>query len=111
MDAVDGNAIGGLLHEVFGAEMTTTVSVCGTCGTGRRACRLRAGAGHGRAVPVMRHRADGLRQDSRSDLRGPDGPGVSGLAPAPGSARAVRNCMVALIASYRHSASVRSTPS
>ena len=28
MDAVDGNAIGGLLREVFDAEMTTTVSVC-----------------------------------------------------------------------------------
>jgi hypothetical protein len=36
MDTVDGNAIGGLLHEVFGSEMTTTVSVCGTCGTARQ---------------------------------------------------------------------------
>lgn len=36
MDAVDGNAIGGLLHEIFGAEMTTTVGVCGTCGTARQ---------------------------------------------------------------------------
>ena len=40
MDAVDGNAIGGLLHEVFGAEMTTTVSVCGTCGTARQVGEL-----------------------------------------------------------------------
>ena len=31
MDAVDGNAIGGLLHEVFGTEMTTAASICGTC--------------------------------------------------------------------------------
>jgi hypothetical protein len=32
MDAVDGNAIGGLLHEVFGTEMTAASSVCGSCG-------------------------------------------------------------------------------
>jgi Family of unknown function (DUF6510) len=32
MDALDGNAIGGLLHEVFGAELTTAKSVCGSCG-------------------------------------------------------------------------------
>ena len=30
--ALDGNAIGGLLHEVFGAEMTTAVGTCGSCG-------------------------------------------------------------------------------
>jgi hypothetical protein len=30
--ALDGNAIGGLLHEVFGAEMTAAVAVCGSCG-------------------------------------------------------------------------------
>jgi hypothetical protein len=30
---VDGNAIGGMLIEVFGAEMTTAVGICGTCGT------------------------------------------------------------------------------
>lgn len=30
--AVDGNAIGGLLLEVFGAEMTTAVGTCGSCG-------------------------------------------------------------------------------
>jgi hypothetical protein len=29
MDQVDGNAIGGTLHEVFGAEMTGVHSVCG----------------------------------------------------------------------------------
>ncbi len=31
--ALDGNAIGGLLHEVFGAEMTAAVATCTTCGT------------------------------------------------------------------------------
>ncbi len=33
MDALDGNAIGGLLLEVFGADMTTAAGRCGTCGT------------------------------------------------------------------------------
>jgi hypothetical protein len=28
----DGNAIGGLLMEVFGAEMTTATGTCGSCG-------------------------------------------------------------------------------
>jgi hypothetical protein len=32
VDAVDGNAIGGLLHEVFGAEMTAAAATCGSCG-------------------------------------------------------------------------------
>ena len=30
--ALDGNAIGGLLQEVFGTEMTAAVGVCGSCG-------------------------------------------------------------------------------
>jgi hypothetical protein len=29
---LDGNAIGGLLLEVFGTEMTTATGVCGSCG-------------------------------------------------------------------------------
>ena len=37
MEAVDGNAIGGLLLEVFGAEMTDAASVCGSCGA---ACQV-----------------------------------------------------------------------
>jgi hypothetical protein len=32
MDALDGNAIGGLLHEVFGTEMTAAIGRCATCG-------------------------------------------------------------------------------
>jgi hypothetical protein len=40
MDAVDGNAIGGLLQEVFGAEMTAAASVCGSCGAGRPVAEL-----------------------------------------------------------------------
>lgn len=33
---LDGNAIGGLLHEVFGTEMTDAVATCGTCGASGR---------------------------------------------------------------------------
>lgn len=32
MEALDGNAIGGLMLEVFGAEMTTATAACAGCG-------------------------------------------------------------------------------
>jgi Family of unknown function (DUF6510) len=32
MDTLDGNAIGGLLNEIFGTEMTDAIGTCGTCG-------------------------------------------------------------------------------
>jgi hypothetical protein len=32
MGALDGNAVGGLLLQVFGVEMTTARGVCGHCG-------------------------------------------------------------------------------
>ena len=32
MDALDGNAIAGLLEETFGSDMTTALGVCGHCG-------------------------------------------------------------------------------
>jgi hypothetical protein len=32
MEALDGNAIGGLLLDVFGAEMTTATGTCAHCG-------------------------------------------------------------------------------
>ena len=31
MEALDGNAIGGLLSEIFGGEMTMAQAVCGRC--------------------------------------------------------------------------------
>jgi uncharacterized protein DUF6510 len=40
MDAVDGNAIGGLLIDVFGTEMTAAGSTCGTCGASRPVAEL-----------------------------------------------------------------------
>jgi hypothetical protein len=33
MDALDGNAIAGLLVEAFGADMTTATGVCESCGS------------------------------------------------------------------------------
>ncbi len=35
MDTLDGNAIGGLLHEVFGTEMTAAMGTCAVCGATR----------------------------------------------------------------------------
>jgi hypothetical protein len=35
MDVLDGNAIGGLLLEVFGTEMTTALATCAACGVTR----------------------------------------------------------------------------
>jgi hypothetical protein len=32
MDTLDGNAIGGLLSEAFGAEMTGVMATCAACG-------------------------------------------------------------------------------
>jgi Family of unknown function (DUF6510) len=40
MDALDGNAIGGLLIDVFGADMTAALSTCGTCGASRPVAEL-----------------------------------------------------------------------
>ena len=39
-NALDGNAIGGLLIEVFGTEMTTVASTCGSCGSVRQVAEL-----------------------------------------------------------------------
>ena len=40
MDAVDGNAIGGLLIDIFGTEMTAASSTCATCGATRPVAEL-----------------------------------------------------------------------
>ena len=37
---LDGNAIGGQLQEVFGAEMTAATAVCGSCGATGPAAEL-----------------------------------------------------------------------
>jgi hypothetical protein len=38
--ALDGNAIGGLLMELFGSEMTTACGTCGSCGTAGQVAEL-----------------------------------------------------------------------
>jgi hypothetical protein len=40
MEALDGNAIGGLLLHVFGTEMTTARGVCGHCGAAGQVAEL-----------------------------------------------------------------------
>lgn len=40
MDALDGNSLGGLLIDVFGAEMTAADSTCATCGATRPVAEL-----------------------------------------------------------------------
>ena len=40
MDALDGNAIGGLLIDVFGTDMTAARSTCATCGARRPVAEL-----------------------------------------------------------------------
>jgi hypothetical protein len=40
MQALDGNAIAGLLQDLFGTEMTTATSVCAGCGATRPAAEL-----------------------------------------------------------------------
>jgi hypothetical protein len=40
MHALDGNAIAGLLLEVFGAEMTTATGTCGHCGAAAQVAEL-----------------------------------------------------------------------
>jgi hypothetical protein len=37
---LDGNAIGGLLLELFGVEMTAAEGVCGSCGAREQMARL-----------------------------------------------------------------------
>jgi uncharacterized protein DUF6510 len=40
MQALDGNAIGGMLLEVFGAEMTIAKGVCADCGAAGQVAEL-----------------------------------------------------------------------
>ena len=40
MDALDGNAIAGLLHDVFGNELTNAATVCAHCGDERPLAEL-----------------------------------------------------------------------
>jgi len=35
LDALDGNAVGGLLFDVYGVEMTAATATCASCGDAR----------------------------------------------------------------------------
>jgi len=47
---LDGNAIGGLLLELFGAELTAAPCVCGSCGAREEMARLDVYLGAGIVV-------------------------------------------------------------
>ena len=55
---VDGNALGGMLLEVFGREMTDAHGACATCGAVHPvgAMRVYRGSGRRRALPDLRQR-------------------------------------------------------
>jgi hypothetical protein len=65
---LDGNAVAGLLQEVFAVEMTTAVGTCGGCGTAGPvgAAHVYRGAGIVLRCP---HSATRLRRSSRT-IRG-----------------------------------------
>jgi hypothetical protein len=65
---LDGNAIGGLLFELFGADVTAAGSVCGGCGAHEEVARLDVYCGAGVVVrcrhcgQVMIRIVEGSRQ-------------------------------------------------
>jgi hypothetical protein len=50
MDRLDGNAIGGVMLELFGAELTASPCVCGGCGAREELARLDVYLGAGIVV-------------------------------------------------------------
>ena len=84
---LDGNAIGGLLREIFAMEMTMAQGTCANCGKVHmgRGCRLPPCARRRRAMPVVRLRADEDRARPRQVLDRHVGgalPGVVRLDPS-----------------------------
>jgi hypothetical protein len=76
--ALDGNAIGGLLIEVFGAEMTTATGTCDSCGAVSQVAELavyRPGLG-----TVVRCRACGAVLMTFVRIRGVTCVDLQGLA-------------------------------
>ena len=59
MDALDGNAIAGLLFSVYGEEMTTATGVCAGCGASRPVAELRVYT-HAPGVVVRCASCDGV---------------------------------------------------
>ena len=72
---LDGNAIAGLLEEIFGAEMTTAIGVCAHCGATEPVGALHVFRGAGMVLRCPHCRnvlAKIVRADARVwlDLRG-----------------------------------------
>ena len=80
---MDGNAIGGLLIEVFGTEMTTAVGTCGSCGAVSQVAELPVYM-PGLGTVVRCRSCESVLMvfvsGARGHLRGPDGPGQPDVA-------------------------------
>ena len=85
MEALDGNAIGGMLFDVFGVEMTSATAVCACCGARRYVAELVV---YLRAPgTVVRCRDCGAMLMVLAEVRGVmcvDLGGVADLEPSPG---------------------------
>lgn len=89
MEALDGNAIGGLLFDVFGVEMTTAEGVCAHCGAERVVAETVVYLG-GPGVVVRCRSCEGVLMvvvDVRG-IRCVDLRGLAGLQPGPDPAQA-----------------------
>jgi hypothetical protein len=83
MDDLDGNAMGGLLQEIFGVEMTTAVETCGHCGAAALVAETAAylrGPGAVMRCPTCTHVL--MVVVRRQDMHCVDLRGMASLAPA-----------------------------
>jgi hypothetical protein len=80
MVALDGNAVAGLLHDLFGQEMTGVEATCAHCGTRSRLSRAKVFLGAG--VVLLCARCDGrmLVVVRRGEVSCVDASGFSALA-------------------------------
>jgi hypothetical protein len=81
--ALDGNASGGLLLEIFAVEMTSAEATCASCGVvgPSQKPRFTSGAGNCRPLPQMYQRAYGHRAGPQAELHGSERPGRAGNEP------------------------------
>jgi len=66
---LDGNAIGGLLNELFGTELTAAPCVCGGCGAREELARLDVYVHAPGVVVRCRHCEDVMIQSVRGPTR------------------------------------------
>jgi Family of unknown function (DUF6510) len=82
--ALDGNAVGGLLLDMFAVEMISAEATCASCGAVGPVAETTVyvpGAGKGRPLPQMHQRADGHRAGPWAELRGSERSGRAGSDP------------------------------